>query len=964
MKKLAFLTIILIISLKVNSQEFATRLYTPQQDGLLHIQVRCVKQASDGRIWVGTQGGLSCFDGLEFKNYTEQDGLSANLIYDIQPWKDSIFVVTRDGIDIIVDGKIINYFSDEKIKFVRGKFKIDEEYQYLIAYDYNQSFLFDIRKKEMHLFPDSLQTKGNLIADITENSIIIGKGNTLYELPFGSEEFKTVFEFKTNIGRIEIFNDHIFVLCYHPDYPNEERGIMHQLVNNEGIINEIPFKINNGLTFTGDEFIDHYWVFSKYGNNFLSTNEGHLVYFDNKKPTIYSKKYNFINGATEDQNGNVWIATEKGLLKIFTKKFQYYTPEQGFTENVWTAAGINDSLMLFGSYNNRIHVYKNQKDLKINDSGAFYHSSYSGACYGFHNDLLVCTFPGIARYDFTTNKIYIINDKMPEPSLTLYKDDLNKRVLVGNLRTLVSLNDDYSTERLFDLTSIGNFYTIISIAVKDNKILLGLTKGLLEFDPITKSAHYIINDNIRFNSILVDDAGAIWAATSKGLMHITKDTSYFIQGIENPNELYGIISVKNKLFTTSQTTLYTVDLKEYDQTKSNYLKSYDLSDGFQGNGPHQNAFFTDYENNIWLPASTAVVKIFPSQFENNSQLLNTEIVDFGISDGKTDFISLNINEDLAISYSQNNVKLTFVAVNQINPEKTEYSFTLENSKRKWHAVQKERYASFINLPHGNYIFTVKASSENSFEKSQESVLFFTIRAPFWYQWWFLIFVFFSFTGMVIGVIKFVKLKEQKKKYIKTELLQLKNIALSLQIDHHFIANCTSKIVILNESGNFNEANNYTRTFSNFLKSNLKHLRADEITLEDELTIIKHYVELEQLYGKRFKFDLNLDKNIEPTQINIPPFLIQPLVENAIKHGAKKCDEGIGEVSIEIQSINKQLFINISDNGPGMDSKNEFTDGNRLSLDIIKDRLRLIGKSAGINFNSSEKGTKFIITLPL
>ena len=106
MKKIVCISLLLLLLCQVSSQEFATRLYTPQKDGLIHIQVRCVKQAQDGRIWIGTQGGLSSFDGLKFKNFTEQDGLSANLIYDIQPWKDSIFVVTRDGIDIIFDGKV------------------------------------------------------------------------------------------------------------------------------------------------------------------------------------------------------------------------------------------------------------------------------------------------------------------------------------------------------------------------------------------------------------------------------------------------------------------------------------------------------------------------------------------------------------------------------------------------------------------------------------------------------------------------------------------------------------------------------------------------------------------------------------------------------------------------------------------------------------------------------------------
>lgn len=93
-----------------------------------------------------------------------------------------------------------------------------------------------------------------------------------------------------------------------------------------------------------------------------------------------------------------------------------------------------------------------------------------------------------------------------------------------------------------------------------------------------------------------------------------------------------------------------------------------------------------------------------------------------------------------------------------------------------------------------------------------------------------------------------------------------------------------------------------------------HLGADEITLKDELTLINQYVELERLHGKSFNFDMNIDKSIKTEQIFTPPFLIQPLVENTIKHGAKRNLYETGQVSIDVRKTNFNLLIKILDNG--------------------------------------------------
>lgn len=90
--------IILGLSNLLSAQELPVRLYTPQNSSLIQTQVQSVRQAPDGRIWICTFGGLSCFGGLEFTNFNSASGLSSDVVYDVGFTfnNDTVFVLTRD----------------------------------------------------------------------------------------------------------------------------------------------------------------------------------------------------------------------------------------------------------------------------------------------------------------------------------------------------------------------------------------------------------------------------------------------------------------------------------------------------------------------------------------------------------------------------------------------------------------------------------------------------------------------------------------------------------------------------------------------------------------------------------------------------------------------------------------------------------------------------------------------------
>ena len=128
------------------------------------------------------------------------------------------------------------------------------------------------------------------------------------------------------------------------------------------------------------------------------------------------------------------------------------------------------------------------------------------------------------------------------------------------------------------------------------------------------------------------------------------------------------------------------------------------------------------------------------------------------------------------------------------------------------------------------------------------------------------------------------------------------------------------------------------------------------TIADEVEMVTNYLEVEKIrFGERLNFKIKVDKNIENTKI--PMFLIQPLIENAIKHGISKIEKN-GEINLIIQQNKNNLLITVKDNGP--DFPEDIVSG--YGLQTVYDLLELsYKKNASLSWsNSPEK--KISITI--
>ena len=181
-----------------------------------------------------------------------------------------------------------------------------------------------------------------------------------------------------------------------------------------------------------------------------------------------------------------------------------------------------------------------------------------------------------------------------------------------------------------------------------------------------------------------------------------------------------------------------------------------------------------------------------------------------------------------------------------------------------------------------------------------------------------------------------KLKRTIQQKEKTSL-QLK--AIRSQLNPHFTFNALNSIQNLMNQNNTEAANHYLSKFASLTRRVLTTSDNDLISLSDEITLLDDYLQMEQLrFG--FKYTINTDANLNKANIEIPSMLLQPFVENAVKHGVSTLrDKGL--VEINIHSDDKNLVLLVIDNGPGFKNKELNLNNASMGLKLSRERIALL-----------------------
>lgn len=257
----------------------------------------------------------------------------------------------------------------------------------------------------------------------------------------------------------------------------------------------------------------------------------------------------------------------------------------------------------------------------------------------------------------------------------------------------------------------------------------------------------------------------------------------------------------------------------------------------------------------------------------------------------------------------------------------------------------------LSLPHLQS--NAQYQLELRYKGSEDTIAYTILVAPFWYE---TLTALGLFTAVVLlGLFGLYRYRKYRIHQARKLLLQQLN-ELQVKLNPHFVYNALGTIEGLAYQQDTAKLNYYIQAFSGILRSSLLDSQNLLIPLRQDVDLLEKYILLEQLHH-RFQYDIHIDSKIPVDAIEFPPMFLQPLIENAIKHGVVGLYEK-GKIQIDYLLEGQHLLVRIFDNGVGVSNKQGTGLGKKITLERAE-RLSKFLKHVSIQCNivHAQNGTR-------
>jgi hypothetical protein len=376
-------------------------------------------------------------------------------------------------------------------------------------------------------------------------------------------------------------------------------------------------------------------------------------------------------------------------------------------------------------------------------------------------------------------------------------------------------------------------------------------------------------------------------------------------------------------FKTNFGNSLTIELRR----KSDTINFYSISAIWINKFPKIIATFSDNEMPQFLT-------VFKQQWKNDFT--------HGVSTYYGDNRNLNIDSLLVLrnNFKPDENSLIFYLADKVRTKDIiEYNLVKNGHNSGWKPNDFDFNILWLkDLQPGNYKLQIRYSVQRPNILEYKFII-----QPAWYQ----TILFKILVGVVclvlLGFVFLLFRSGEQKRKLEKERLQKMQVQTELKSIHsqfnpHFVFNALGSIQALITKNDLEGANVYLSEFSTLLRDSLKNSGKEMVSLVLEIKMLDSYLKLEQLrFG--FNYTIDVDEDIDQNAMEIPALLLQPLIENAVKHGiAPLYDKGT--LAINFKKRLSDMFVIISDNGPGYDT-NKTSGG--FGLKLTRERIELLNR---------------------
>lgn len=913
------------------------------REGLPSSEVYDVEVDSFGRIWMTTDRGVCQYDGYEFKSFGPRDGLATTTNLKVgRDLKNGFWYIGMDGsLSHWANGVFVPAAASENIQNLLGPGRwilhtaMNEKGELLFAYHAKGGVSYK------YLVPGAAEIHDADWDSLSQCYKSWKYGSTdLIQLPNAVLSNKAIVAGATSRDQRFLYfvqgvekETHTLICLDRMDSTAELK------VGFEGIILDIFVAENDDI-----------WVCTTSG----------LYRFRRGDLSLPPQKYFddlALTAIIRDLEGNFWISTlSNGVLFVPSFGFEQMAFALGPNHTPTSLVGMENHLVI-GMQEGQILALDTALDQSLLVNTPEYFGMYkNGSAYQnrswFVGGLITETAEGLVAEKSSFGRHSFTQVMELSSGELLHSGRLGYQV-TGKDGTIRFDSRAKLPHRIFCTLECGG------------DIWIGSLKGLYRCkngnfsDP--QIAHQEISElNTRINDICPGGGGNVWAASiGSGLFYLTGERVFHI---DKQNGLSS--DMINSIFLINDSTLLAGSNRGLDLIKFKGDEGFQL-ESIQSIGPEDGLwgqFIRDvvfWRGQVWLATSKGLLHCALEQMVAAPIPPPKIFVEAVMVDNQT----IDENQRLGLRHNQNDLVFHFSGISQRKPRGSSfYRFRLvrDGVAGAWNFTN-DRSVQYYNLAPGNYEFVAMARNLQGQWSSEPIEYEFRIQPHFSQTLWFKALV----VGCTLGLVALMflwyrrRLRRQDAEERKLNKIQLRAqaaeiAALRNQINPHFIFNVLNSIQNYFMKNDLINANRYLGKFSRLMRDGLQFSNRQRISLQTELDFLTTYLELEQMrFPEKFSFAFELDPDIDPQTALLPPFLFQPILENAIKHAFKDIQyPGRLEINIHFSDIKGFLDITIEDNGPGFKEASKPVIMNKgvhesLGIDLVRQQIQLFNVEFGV-----------------
>ena len=735
-------------------------------DGLAQSTVHKIIQDRNDLYWLGTGVGVSSFDGVQFVNYTTNDGLAeggVRAICELESGK--IWFGHSEGGISVFDGA-----SFSEVSF----------FEEIVGQSTISSILLD---RDGQLWFTT-----------------VGAGIIKLINPDSSPEDYQIEHFSGNELSNEVFghfydqHDRIFFVT--------ELGVLQYYESDSSHFD--PLKVPGVPSYgqTSAILIDsreRIWIGKFHGGLYrYNPSLDSTVMYDLVKAGL---KSNWISTLFEDNEGNIWAGTfEDGIVRINPEnEMELFSRHNGFPGmKVWSMMQDHEGNILIGTNDNGLCAYKGDNFVSYFEEDGLINSQVNAILERANGTYWIGTSEGISILSRSSAGESIREfHLMQDMGIISLKEDKEGNVWIGTLQS--GLWSYSHAGELFNDVNLNinishNQVTAMEIDL-DNFLWIGTLDGLIYYDienrrlesrftrleepdlqsnsittihvdaknrvwvgsegrgvTLIDGGEFMALDmgfNFTSNCIAEDRDGIIWIGTKgMGLIQYDADQRELV-GVYDQNVGGLLANNINQVNVDRYNNIYVgtnKGLNIYSRSEERFY-SFTRKSGFVGIETRPNASCADRSGDMWFGTVLGVTRYHPSMEFQVARELSTRITGMEVNHKLVE-----MERGLSLSHRQNSITFEYGGIT-LNPDEVLYSIMLKGIEKEWRQPDRQTREIYPALPHGRYTFMVIARNSAGIWNSDPSSFRFVIKPPFYLTWYFIVAAVFALGLLIISYIK-------------------------------------------------------------------------------------------------------------------------------------------------------------------------------------------------------------------